>query len=121
MINNLKYKYKTIIGENGVRLSGGQRQRLGIARALYFNPNLIVLDEATSALDNLTERKVIKSINNFRKNVTKIIVAHRLDSIKHCDQIFFIENGSIYDSGTFKELKKRNWKFREMTISQKRL
>ena len=81
--------YKTVIGERGVRLSGGERQRLGIARALYHDPKVLVLDEATSAMDNLTEKLIMKAINNLRKNTTIILIAHRLTTIKNCDKIFY--------------------------------
>ena len=75
-------------------MSGGQRQRIGIARALYHNPNILILDEATSALDNQTEKAVMDAVNNLRKNITIIIIAHRLDTIKNCDKIFLLENGN---------------------------
>ena len=73
----------------GVRLSGGQRQRIGIARALYHNPKVLILDEATSALDYETERAVMDAVNNIGKEITIILIAHRLGSVKNCDKIFF--------------------------------
>ena len=100
--------YYTSIGERGVRLSGGQKQRIGIARALYSNPSLLVLDEATSALDNLTEKLIMESIANNNKKVTTIIIAHRLNTIKNCDCIYYIENGKIKSHGTYNELLKDN-------------
>ena len=97
-INNLENGYDTVIGERGVRLSGGQRQRLGIARALYSNPELLVLDEATSALDNQTEIEVMKAITNMSGSKTIVIIAHRLNTIEKCDVIIKLENGKIiYD------------------------
>ena len=85
----------TGIGERGVRLSGGQRQRIGIARALYADPEVLILDEATSALDNDTEAAIMDSINRFKGKKTLIIIAHRLETIKKCDHVYRVENGSI--------------------------
>lgn len=85
----------TGIGEKGVRLSGGQRQRLGIARALYHDPEILVFDEATSALDNDTEAAIMESINKFQGEKTMIIIAHRLGTIKDCDMVYRVENGKV--------------------------
>ncbi len=90
--------YNTIIGERGVKLSGGQRQRLGIARALYNDPELLILDEATSALDNNTEKEVMKAIDNMNGKKTIIIIAHRLSTIERCDMIVTLENGKIVNT-----------------------
>ena len=97
-------QYQTTIGERGVRLSGGQRQRIGIARALYHNPKLLVLDEATSALDYETERAIIDCINNLNKDITIIMIAHRLNTVKNCDVIFKLDKGQIVKFGTFQEI-----------------
>jgi ATP-binding cassette, subfamily B, bacterial PglK len=94
-------KYDTIVGERGVRLSGGQRQRIGIARALYKQADVIVLDEATSALDNNTEISVMKAIENLGNELTVIIVAHRLTTLKNCTQIVELENGQIKREGSY--------------------
>jgi ATP-binding cassette subfamily B protein len=90
--------YKTLVGERGMRLSGGQRQRIGIARALYKNADVIIFDEATSALDNKTERLIMESIENLNKDITILIIAHRLSTLKNCDKIFELSNGSVITS-----------------------
>jgi len=92
------------IGERGLALSGGQRQRLGIARALYNDPLVLVMDEATSALDSKTESAVTESIAELQSDVTVIVVAHRLSTIKNADRIFFLRRGELAGSGTFDEL-----------------
>ena len=102
--NNLVSKYETIIGERGIRLSGGQRQRLGIARALYHNPSLIVFDEATSALDHETEKSVMDALDNLAHHKTIIMVAHRTSTLRKCDNIFRVEDGKIIDSGTYGDI-----------------
>ena len=106
VIEELPNQYQTKIGENGVRLSGGQRQRIGIARALYHNPKLLVFDEATSALDNQTEQAVMEAVNNLNKDITIILIAHRLNTLKECDVIYKVEKGKIIDSGNFESLIK---------------
>ena len=111
VINELPNKYQTTIGERGVRLSGGQRQRIGIARALYYDPQVLILDEATSALDNETEKAVMEAINNLGKNVTIILIAHRLGTVKMCDKIVVIEKGEIKNTGRFADLIKEKENF----------
>ena len=112
VMDELPKQYQTTIGERGVRLSGGQRQRIGIARALYHKPQVLILDEATSALDSQTEKAVMDAVNNLSKNITIILIAHRLSTVKKCDQIFLLEKGQLKDQGTFKELIKVNENFR---------
>lgn len=114
----LEQKYFTEVGERGVRLSGGQRQRIGIARALYNNPSLLVLDEATSALDNITEKLIIESIANHFKSITTIIIAHRLNTIKNCNCIFYLENGKIKSYGTYDELIYKSKEFKKLATSR---
>lgn len=97
-------QYNTIVGERGTRLSGGQRQRLGIARALYKQNSVIVLDEATSALDNTTERSVMNSIEKANDEVTLIIVAHRLTTLKNCTHIVELEEGKIKQIGSYADI-----------------
>jgi ATP-binding cassette subfamily C protein len=92
------------VGERGLSLSGGQRQRLGIARALYSEPLVLVMDEATSALDTQTESQVTSAIYGLGQGITKIVVAHRLATIMKSDQIFFMREGALLGSGTFEEL-----------------
>ena len=83
------------MGERGVRLSGGQRQRIGIARALYRDPKTIIFDEATSSLDYQTEKEIMKTIENLNRDLTIIIIAHRVSTTKNCDRIINISNGKI--------------------------
>lgn len=104
----------TVVGSNGTRLSGGQRQRIGIARALYRNPQVLILDEATSALDNETEARVTQTIKDLQGSRTIIVVAHRLSTVKHADQILFFERGRLAASGTMEELVARNARFAEL-------
>ncbi len=97
-------KYNTFVGERGIRLSGGQRQRIGIARALYKQADVIIFDEATSALDNKTEAAVMQSIESLGKDLTLLIIAHRLTTLQNCDQIIELANGGIKRIGTYQEI-----------------
>lgn len=115
--NELPDQYQTIIGERGIRLSGGQKQRLGIARALYRDPKVLVFDEATSSLDNFTEKMVLDAIDHIAKFKTMIIIAHRLTTIKNCDAIYLIDKGKIVSSGTYDELLKSSEQFRKLVKS----
>jgi ATP-binding cassette, subfamily B, bacterial PglK len=107
-VKNLPSQLDTFIGENGIRISGGQRQRLGLARALYHDPEVMVFDEATSALDVETEKRITGEIMKLSGKRTVIIVAHRISTIKECDVIYYMKGGEIVNFGTYNELKELN-------------
>ena len=104
LIKNLPNGLNTLVGEKGIRLSGGQQQRIGIARALYRDPEILILDEATSSLDFLTEKKIMESVQFLKKKKTLIVVTHRLSTIAKCDKIFFIGGGKILKHGKPEEV-----------------
>jgi len=106
--------YQAYVGERGIRLSGGQRQRIGIARALYKQASVLVFDEATSALDNATEQSVMDAIEGLSSDLTILIIAHRLTSVRRCDTIFELENGQVVTQGTYEHLLERSPSFRRM-------
>jgi ABC-type multidrug transport system fused ATPase/permease subunit len=95
----------TVIGEHGIKLSGGQRQRLGIARALYTRPKLLVMDEATSALDAETEQSIASTLQALEGSVTTVTVAHRLATIRHCDLVIYLEDARAIARGSFDEVR----------------
>jgi ABC-type multidrug transport system fused ATPase/permease subunit len=103
-VQTLPKRWDTVVGERGVRLSGGQRQRLGIARALYGEPEVIVLDEATSALDTETEREIVESFRDIARDRTLIVVAHRTSTLAYCSRVIRLEGGRIVRDGTFTEV-----------------
>ena len=106
-IEALPDKYRTEIGERGVKLSGGQKQRLAIARVFLKNPPIVVLDEATSALDNKTEQQIQRELDKLAQGRTTIVIAHRLTTIRHADKIVVLQNGTVAETGTHDELLKR--------------
>ena len=106
--------YKTVVGERGVRISGGERQRIGIARALYHQPDVLVFDEATSALDTLTEEAVMEATHQLAENRTIVLIAHRLSTVRHCHVIFMMEDGKVVAQGTYAQLAASNTSFRAM-------
>ncbi len=112
--NELPKGYDTLVGERGIRLSGGQRQRIGIARALYHDPEVLVFDEATSALDGVTEDAVLSALENAARLKTLIIIAHRLTTVKNCDQVYLLDRGQITASGTYENLLGSNKQFQMM-------
>jgi ATP-binding cassette subfamily C protein len=115
-VESLPEGLETVVGERGARLSGGQRQRVAIARALYRRPEVIVFDEGTSALDNLTESAIMSALEALHGDRTLIIVAHRLTTVRRCDQIVLLENGRVIDTGTYDDLVERSASFRRMAL-----
>lgn len=113
-VRSLPNGLDTHIGERGVMLSGGQRQRIGIARALYFNPEMLIMDEATSALDTETEQKIADATRRLQGAVTMVLIAHRITTVRHADRIILMDQGKIADHGTFEELVERSELFRKL-------
>jgi len=118
-IEKLPQGINSIVGEKGIKLSGGEKQRLGIARAIFKNPDILLLDEATSHLDIESEKKIQESLHQFFKEVTAIVIAHRLTTIKEMDKIVVIENGNLVEIGSFDELYSRKGRFFELWEKQK--
>lgn len=107
-IGDLTSGYNSSVGETGIRFSGGQKQRIGLARALYLKPSILVLDEATSALDSVTESKILNSLKNFDKNMSIIMVTHRLSTLINCDQVICLKKGVITFQGTYSKFRNVN-------------
>ena len=106
VINNLPEGINTNIGERGVKLSGGQKQRIAIARALYNKREVLIMDEATSALDNNTEKEIIDEIRKLKGKVTMVVIAHRLTTLQHCDEIYEISSGRISEKYNYEDISK---------------
>ena len=104
-VDELPDGLNTYLGEGGVRLSGGQRQRLGIARALYSNPQMLILDEATSSLDAESEQVITEAVESLAGQMTRIVIAHRLATVRSVDKVIYLENGEIVGEGTFEEVR----------------
>lgn len=119
VIEKLPQGIDTLIGEKGVKLSGGERQRLGIARAIFKDPQILLLDEATSHLDLESEEKIRDSLHKFFENVTAIVIAHRLTTIREMDKILVIEDGKILESGNFEELQAKRGRFYDLWEKQR--
>ena len=117
-IQDLPDKYDSIIGERGVKLSGGQRQRLSIARALLADPQILILDEATSNLDTESEQLIQQSMTQLLKDRTTFIIAHRLSTVTHADQIVVLEDGEIVESGSHESLMELDGVYTEMVKRQ---
>jgi ABC-type multidrug transport system fused ATPase/permease subunit len=109
----------TIVGEKGIKLSGGERQRVGIARALYRKPDILLLDEATSHLDADSEKKIQASLSEFFNDVTAIVIAHRLSTLKEMDRIIVLHEGGIVEEGTFEELLNKGGHFTKLWKMQR--
>jgi ATP-binding cassette subfamily C protein len=107
-IKELPQGLETIVGRGGMRLSGGQRQRLAIARMVVANPKVVILDEATSALDTETESKVHEGLQDFLRNRTTIIIAHRLSAVKQANHVYVFEDGQISEQGKHETLIEQN-------------
>jgi len=118
-IESIPDKYKTVVGERGLKLSGGEKQRVAIARTVLKSPSIYFFDEATSALDISTEKKIIKNLDVISKDKTTLIIAHRLSSVFNADNIIVIDRGEIVESGNHKELLTLNGLYAEMWDKQK--
>lgn len=113
-IDSMPQGFQSLVGERGARLSGGERQRIGIARALYKQSSVLVLDEATSALDNSTERSVMDAIDALSRDLTVIMIAHRLSTVRRCDTIMELEHGRLVAQGPYDQLLKSSPSFQRM-------
>jgi ATP-binding cassette, subfamily B, bacterial PglK len=113
--------YNALVGERGISLSGGQRQRIGIARALYKEASILIFDEATSALDDTTERLVMKALEELNRDLTVLIIAHRLTTVRYCDIIIELEQGKVVAQGTYEQLHESSPSFQKMIKSAEKI
>ena len=111
-------QYQTLVGERGSKLSGGQRQRISIARAVLKNPPILILDEATSALDSESERLVQEALTNLMKNRTSVVIAHRLSTVQHADEIVVVQQGKITERGRHEDLVEQGGLYSKLTAMQ---
>lgn len=118
-IMELKYQYKTLVGEKGVTLSGGQKQRLCIARAIIRSPKILILDDALSSVDTNTEKEIIRNLGNYSKGITTIVISHRISSFIKADNIFVLDGGRMESSGTHRELIKKSEIYKSIYKIQK--
>ena len=118
-IDSMPQGFHSMVGERGVRLSGGQRQRIGIARALYKQASVLILDEATSALDNTTERSVMDAIDGLSHELTVLMIAHRLSTVRRCDTILELEHGRLIAQASYDQLLKTSPSFQRMALAGK--
>ena len=117
-ISNFEKGYDTILGERGINLSGGQKQRISIARALIKKPKILILDDCLSAMDTQTEELILKSLDSYTKNISTIIISHRISSIKNANNIIVLENGSIIQSGTHNQLISKDGYYKQLYNKQ---
>ena len=116
-IRALPMGYSTMIEESGNNLSGGQKQRIAIARALIRQPDILIMDEATSNLDTITENSIKAMLDELSENITTIIIAHRLNTIKDCDYIYIMEDGHVTEEGTHDSLMSRKGQYFEFVTA----
>lgn len=114
-------KYKTVVGNRGIKLSGGEKQRLSIARVILKNPRIIILDEATSSLDSISEMYIQKAMVPLLKDRTSFVIAHRLSTVIAADQILVVDNGTVAEIGKHEELIKENGLYKQLYETQFKL
>ena len=117
-IEDLPHAYETLLGDNGMKISGGQRQRVSIARELYKDARVLIFDEGTSALDTESETIIQQNIDELRGNTTLILIAHRLSTVRNCDMIFVLDEGRVFEEGTYDYLYAMRGRFTQMVDQQ---